>query len=303
MRNRRLVLLAMVLAICCLAPAGAWAGSRLTFTRTIPPPHDLGNAKHLVFIYALGDSDRVRVFVDSLTGVLSRSDFFAVDDVTERSQHLFGVKPDDPVFQDLRKHHPAEVYVGVTLFTCESVEKSSEGTARTETGRESVTRRWTEARCSTRVDLMDGTTVKRLLSFHVRGDGSSVPSATPSDDDRDHALDEAARHAAIAASEMITPRRVRESIELDESVASFDEANSWLDAGQLERARAVFETAARAGGAAAHFDLAAVCEALGDLDCARSHYEEAQKTAPKEERFRAELRRFKRRAAEATVRP
>jgi hypothetical protein len=303
MLTRRFVLLAMVFAMSCLAPARAWAAPRLTFTRTVPPPHDLGGARHLVFIYALGDSDRVRGFVDSFTSLLSRSDFFAVDDVTERSQHLFGAKPGDPVLQDLRKHHPAEVYLGVTLFTCDSVEKSSEGSTRTESGRESVTRRWTEARCSTRVDIMDGTTVKRLLSFHVRGDGTSVPSASPSDDDRDHALDEAARHAAIAAAEMITPRRVHEVIELDDSPPGFDEAISWVDAGRLEQARAVFETAVRTGGAAAHFDLAAVCEALDDIDCAKTHYEEALKLAPKEERFRAELRRFRRRVAEGQGKP
>jgi hypothetical protein len=269
----------------------------------VAPPHDLGGARHLVFIYALGDSDRVRGFLDFFSSLLSRSDFFAVDDITERSQHFFGAKPGDPVFQDLRKHHPAEVYLGVTLFTCDSVEKSSEGTARTESGRETVKRHWTEARCSTRVDVIDGTTLERLLSFHVRGDGTSVPSASPSDDDRDHALDEAARHTAIAAAEMITPRRVRESIELDDSAPGFDEANSWLDAGQLERARAVFETAVHTGGAAAHFDLAAVCEALDDLGCAKRHYEEAQRLAPKEERFRSELRRFRRRVAEIRAKP
>jgi hypothetical protein len=303
MHTRRLVLLAMVFAMACLAPAPLRAASRLTFTRTVPPPHDLHGAKHLVFIYALGDSDRIRDFVDSLTSLLSRSEFFAVDDVTERSQHLFGAKPGDPQIKALHKHHPADLYLGVTLFTCDSVEKSSEGTARTESGRESVTRHWTEARCSTRVDVMDGTTMKRQFSLHVRGDGTSVPSATPSPDDHGHALDEAARHTAIAAAEMITPRRVREAIELDDSAARFDEANSWLDAGQLDRAREVFEAVSHNGSAAAHFDLAAVCEALEDLDCAQSHYEQAQKLAPHDERFRAELRRFHRRVVDGHAKP
>lgn len=288
---------ALSLAVCASA-VPAMGAERLTFTRTIPSPHDLGNAHHFVFIYALGDSDKMRLFVDTVASQISRLDDMDVEDVTDRGQHLFGT-PDERVLHELHKRHPADAYLGVKRFTCHSDTHTS---ASERKDAQHHDRRWIEATCEARLDVLDGASLQRLFAIDLHGKGASVPAETLALDDEDHALDEAARHAALDAVENIAPRRVKESIELDESAPGFDEAIVRIYAGQYDQARTVFQNAQAHGGpsAALHFDIAAVCEAAGDLACARMHYEQAQALAPADKRFRRELKMFLRRASEAT---
>ena len=108
------------------------------------------------------------------------------------------------------------------------------------------------------------------------------------DEDRGVALEQAARYAAIEASESILPRRVRESIELDESAPEFDRGAAMIDAGRLDAARTLWESELTRNDASAalHYDVGAVCEAIGDLGCAREHYREASRIAPGEIKYR-----------------
>ena len=132
----------------------------------------------------------------------------------------------------------------------------------------------------------------------MRGEGTSPRSVNElTADERGIAIEQAARYAAISASEAITPRRVRESIELDDTAPSFGEALAMIHADRLGDARAILETALRQhpSSAALHFELAAVCEAMGALQAARDHFGEALRTSPKSHQYRSELDLFKRR--------
>ena len=57
------------------------------------------------------------------------------------------------------------------------------------------------------------------------------------------------------------------------------------------------ESLERQDSAALFFDLAAVSEAIGDVDGARGYYERAVRLSPKERRYRTEFRLFRRRNA------
>jgi len=74
-----------------------------------------------------------------------------------------------------------------------------------------------DAVCMARIDVM-AADMKRISTFYGRGEGTSTRVETISDEERDLAVNVAARYAAVDAAERITPRRVREVIPLDEPV-------------------------------------------------------------------------------------
>lgn len=277
-------------------PVLAAAAPRLNFVRTVPALHDLGGER-VTILYAIGDSDRVQTFLDIFTEHANRSSVLKVENGVEHGQHVVGAKTDDTTLRRIRRDHPADVYLGVNAFTCTMTDRGGEGSERDTTG-ERVKRHhvWTDAVCSARIDVLDAN-AKRTLSFAVRGEGTSPRVAELGDDERGIALDQATRYAALSASEGISPRRVRESIELDDTAPSFGEVLAMIHSERLGDARAILETALRQHpeSAALHFDLAAVCEALGDLQGARDHYREAMRLSPKSQQYRTQLDLFKRR--------
>src|SRR5262249_1027884 len=103
----------------------------------------------------------------------------------------------------------------------------------------------------------------------------------------------AARYAALNAAEMITPRVVKETIELEERAPSFEEGMAMIDANRLQDARAIWEVALQRNrnSAALNYNLAAVCEAAGDAASAKKYFQSAVRLAPNESRYRAEMRR------------
>jgi Tfp pilus assembly protein PilF len=70
-----------------------------------------------------------------------------------------------------------------------------------------------------------------------------------------------------------------------------------IQADRLGDARAILEIGLRQhpSSSALHFDMAAVCEALGDLQAARDHFREALRIAPDSKQYRSELDLFRRR--------
>ena len=86
-------------------------------------------------------------------------------------------------------------------------------------------------------------------------------------------------------------------IPLEETAPAFDEGMALIDSGRVAEARARWEAALRnePRNAALHFNLAAVCEALGDRKAAQGHYTAARSLAPKEERYASEMRLFEKR--------
>ena len=156
---------------------------------------------------------------------------------------------------------------------------------------------WVDAVCRARIDVIQPSTAKRLFAFEVKGEGTSPRVVEITDEDRGIAFEQAARYAALDASEAITPRQIRESIELDENAPSFDDGFAMVTSERFEDARAIWQAAAvrHRDSAPLYFNLGAVSEAMGDLTAARDYFEKAANLAPKERRYATELRLFHRR--------
>src|SRR5260370_9869497 len=212
---------------CCIALAMALlaslalAGSpRISFVRTIPPAHDLGSST-VALIYAIGDSDKINTFVDVFVDHANRT--LRIENDIERRQHLVGQQIDEATFRTIHREHPADLYLGINIFTCSLTERGAEGSERDVDGARIKRRHvWADAACSVRLDVLSGTSGKRLFSFSVRGEGTSPRVAALPDDERGIAVDQAARYAAVAADETIPPPNVPEAIELDKTAPAFD---------------------------------------------------------------------------------
>lgn len=270
------------------------AGPRLTFVRTLAAPHDLGHARRIALIYSLGDNDKVGTFVDVFVEQANRGPLH-LDNAAD--QHLIGDRPDDATIRRVRKDHPADVYLGVKEFTCTLAEREGEGSTYNYDGQRVKQKQvWADARCTARVDILSPE-LQRRVSFQVKGEGTSPRVQSLTDEERAIALEQAARYAAVDAAEAVTPRDVRESIELDDAAPGFDEAWAAIDASRLRDAREIWEAELKKhrDSAALQYDLGAVAEAMGDVEAARRYYLEARRLSPRESRYKAELEMFLRR--------
>lgn len=266
------------LSLCLVAPLAFAASPRIAFERVLPAPHDIGRNRDVAIVHAIGDSPKIETFIEHFVDQANHSGFHRIRDARNATG-------------------PADVYLVIKEFTCESATREGEGSVRDYEGKR-VKRmlRWQEAVCRTRVDVMSNQ-MKRVSSFHGKGEGISPRTDRITDEERDIALSLAARYAAVDAAEQITPRRVKEIIPLDETAPAFDEGMVLIDSGRIAEARGRWETALRQRprNAALHFNLAAVCEALGDRNAAQRHYAAARQLAPREERYASEMRLFERR--------
>lgn len=282
--------------VALLLPVLAAAAPRLNFIRNVAPLHELAGER-VTILYAIGDSDKIDTFLDVFTDHANRAETLKVENAVQHGQHVVGASTDELVLRRIRREHPADVYLGINAFTCTMTDHEGEGSER-DTAGERVKRHhvWTDAVCSARIDVLDAN-AKRVLSFPVRGEGTSPRVGELTAEERGVALEQAARYAALSAAESVTPRRVRESIELDDSAPQFDEALAMIHSERLRDARAILETALRqhSDSAALHFDIAAVCEASGDLQAARDHFREALRLSPNTKQYRSEMHMFRRR--------
>lgn len=268
---RRLLLVLAAPFVLALSP-------RITFERVMPAPHDLGHAEEIAIVHAIGDTTAVDTFVDKFVEQTNASGFLRVRDAR-------------------RTTGPADAYLAVKAFTCQSTPREGEGSARDYEGNRVKRKQlWYDAICTVRVDVM-AADMKRVSTFYGKGEGTSQRVEQLTDDERVLAENVAAKYAAVDAAERITPRRVREIIPLDETSPAFEEAMSLIDAGRFQEARAIWTDALRKQprNAALHFNLAAVSEALGDRKAADAHYIAAHELAPKEDRYANGLRSFQRR--------
>jgi Flp pilus assembly protein TadD len=273
MRRPAALLLALVAAPLLFA-----APPRLAFDRILPAAHDLGRARDLALVHAVGNSEATDAFVENFVDQVNHSGFLHARDARDSTG-------------------AADAYLALQTFACETFNREGEGSTRDSAGnRVKRKQTWVDAVCTARVDVMSAD-MHRLSSFYGRGEGTSSRVEELSDDERQTAVRQAARYAAIDAAERITPRRVPEHVSLDESAPAFDDGMLHIESGRLSDARAAWESALRRHprNAALHFNLAADCEALGDRKAARAHYTAANELAPKEERYASEMRLFARR--------
>ena len=273
-----------------LQAAAAFAtGPYIAFTRVIPPPHDLAPVQRVAVIYAIGDSEKIGSFVEHFVEYVDRSGTLRVENAVENNQHLAAL--DDRALKRLRHDHPADAYISVALFTCSGAERHAEGSERGVDGeRIRKVHNWVDASCLARLDVRSDTG-HRLLSFLAHGEGTSPRAAVLTEEERDVAYEQAARYAALNAADMITPRNVRETIELDDSAPSFEEGMAMVRAERLQDARAIWEVALRQhrDSAPLYFDLAAICEATGDLAAAHRYFQSAIRLSPSDRHYREEF--------------
>ena len=281
--------------------ASAAAAPRVAFVRTIAPLHNLGGSE-VVIIYALGDTPKLDTFLDTFLDRTNRSEELRIAAELDHIKTLHGEFPDRLTIQRIRREHPADVYLGVNHFTCTTTQRGAEGSEHT-TGGERIRRHhmWADAVCKGRMDVIDPATARRLFSFEVRGEGTSPRVTGVTEEERNIAVEQAAHFAASQAAEMVTPRRIRESIELDARAPEMDRAMLLIDAGRLAAARNVWnrELEHAPDSAPLHFNVAAVSEAMGEVDVARDHYRAAVRLAPKERWYQLETKMFERRTSGA----
>lgn len=261
-----------------LAPLALAVSPRIAFERVLPAPHDLGQNRDIAIVHAVSDSPMLEPFVEHFLDQTNHSGFHRIRDAR-------------------RATGPADAYLVIKMFRCESATREGEGSVRDYAGnRVKRTVKWQDAVCSVRVDVMSRE-MKWQSTFYGKGEGTSPRVLEVSDEEREIALVQAARYAAVDAAEKITPRRVKEMIPLEETAPAFDEGMSLIDSGRIAEARARWEEALRKDprNAALHFNLAAVCEALGDRKAAQGHYTAARALAPKEVRYASEMRLFEKR--------
>jgi tetratricopeptide (TPR) repeat protein len=276
--------------------AAAFAiGPHVTFTRMVPAAHDVSPARSIAIVYAIGDNQKIASFIDDFVDSIDRSGTLRVQNAVENNQHLTNF--DGAAMRRLRREHPADAYVGVSLFTCEGAEKSAEGSERGFDG-ERVKRvhRWIDVACLARIDVRSDNG-RRLVSYTAHGEGTSPRVSLLGAEERNIAYEQAARYTAHNAAEMITPRVIRETIELDANAPSFDEAMAMIRSDRLGDARAIWEVTLRKrrDSAPLYYDLGAVCEAMGDNEAAHRYLQSAVRLAPAERQYRQELQLLQRR--------
>jgi len=258
------VLLAVLFHL-AVAPLALASPPRISFERIRPAAHDLGRARDLAIVHAVGDTDVIDTFVEVFVDEVNHSGFLEARD----SRFSTG---------------PADAYLAVKRFSCETFNREGEGTVRDHDGKRIRRKQvWVDAVCSARVDVM-GRDMKLVSSFYGRGEGASSRVDELSDDELGTAVQQAARYAAINAADRIMPKRVRDHIPLDESAPAFDEGWAMIENGRVRDARLHWEAALKQHprSAALHANLAAVCEALGDLKSAEQHKKAARVLAASE---------------------
>ncbi len=273
MRPRGFALFVAVL----VAPVLGAVSPRVTFERVLPAPHDLGAAEEIALVQAVGDSPKIASFVDHFLHQTNRSGMLRLRDMRGRTE-------------------PADAFLAVRSFRCTTEPRGAEESVYDVDGKRVKRRQvWVEASCSGRMEVLTASGARS--SFAIKGEGSSAHVGELTDEEREDALEHAARYAALDAAEKITPRRVRESIILDDTAPAFEEGLAMIEAERLAEARKLWEEAMarQPRSAALHYNLAAVCEALGDRKAAEQHYIAARELAPRETRYASELKLFQRR--------
>src|SRR6185503_20419666 len=114
-----------------------------------------------------------------------------------------------PKYVEQRYH--ADAYLRIDAFRCTSTERTGQGSSYNVDGdRVRSALKWIDSVCIAHVDALGKDRKTKMVEFTVQGEGTSPRAERVTAEDRDIAEDQAARYAAIAAAERITPRRVRE---------------------------------------------------------------------------------------------
>lgn len=260
------------------APATLALSPRIAFERVMPATQDLGDAHDVAIINAATNDAHVETFIDELVHHANRAGAVTLRDARATTG-------------------PGDAHLDIKMFRCETAVRESEAGMRDADGNRVKHHVFqVDAVCAARIEVLSRF-LKPRSTFFAKGEGTSPRMEAVSDEGRENALQDAARYAAIDAAERITPRRVRESISLDDTAPAFEEGMAMIHAARFGDARAIWQKAMQTQprSAALRFNLAAVCEAMGDRRAAEVHYNAARQLAPAEPRYANELKLFARR--------
>lgn len=236
--------------------------ARITFARTSPPLHKFDAPSNRITLLRLEGT------TDECSHVFLRGDLIKL--VKETGAVLEDVSFKKGTLDERRAMAPADLYLASESCACRA-QKRTEGDST-----------WYAATCQAEVRLTDGRDGKDLGVVTINGTA----------DDRTDVLDFAAfitagRNMIGHLVKMIRPFEQQLVFDTDRKVPGEKEAARFIKAKDYAGARDVWEQALtqNPGNAAIHFNLAAVTEALGQIEEARKHYEEAVRLAPAEEKY------------------
>ena len=256
MRNRWLFVAALV-------AASEVEAARIVFTRTVPPKHVYDAPSNRIALLRMEGrtAECAHVFLRIEFRDSIKATGATLEDVSHLKTTIEGRRAGAP---------PSDLYLQSEDCVCQSAQRPvGNGTS------------WYAGACRARVRLTDAS--GRDLGV-VTVDGKSEEKT----DVVDFAAHiSAGREMMRQLAKMIRPHQSRLVIDTDRDVPGEKQAAKLLKKNDYAGARAIWERelVSAPNDAALHFAIAGTADAMGDVDAARKHYEEAVRLAPDNERY------------------
>jgi hypothetical protein len=272
----------------------AGCGPSVSVTRLVPPPYNLGPARKLVLVEVVGPgrwrSDASRYFHDAVAS----GGVFQLENATGAGIRLslLGEGEAARTAKAFRSEWPADVYVGLDVSGVTSKMRSKKEKVKAKDGTETErTRYWAEGTCEVELTLLDARTGALLARYSTDETRTTSRSDSAADGLLRDAEAAAVQAAVAAAVHQFTPRRVSETLPLDDEAPDAKAGIERIEAGDLPGARRLWEATLQRAPSDARllYNLGVVSEALGDPKAAGEYYEDAIRLAPGEPKFRRAL--------------
>jgi tetratricopeptide (TPR) repeat protein len=247
-----------VVAVLAVGPAQA---AKVTFTRTVPPRHKFDAPSNRIALLSLegrtAECAHPFLRIELINAI--KASGAALEDVS----HL------KTTVEARRAATPADLYLTSEDCVCRSERRPvGDGTY------------WYAGACAARIRLSD-----------AKGRDLGVVALSGTSAEKTDVLDFGAhissgKEMMRQLAKMIRPHETTVVVETDRKAPGEKEAAGLIKKKDFAGARTVWERelTANPDHAAIHFSLAAVTEALGDIDAARKHYQEAVRLGPHEEK-------------------
>lgn len=202
--------------------------------------------------------------------------------------------PSSDVSRAFLRRFPGDLYVRAAVSRAGALRRVDEIVTRGgEWGEPKTFLLWAEGYCDATVDLFDAREGNMAAHLEVQGLADSPKHSWWDNMWRYTTTMEAKQQAALRAVRRFLPRRVTTAVALERRAPSFADGLAKVKAGQLSEARVIWEAALKTNpdSAALHYNIAVVCEALGDNVAAVSHLKRALALAPSKANYLRALAR------------
>ena len=289
---------------CALLLLAVSCGPSVTVRRLVPAPYNLGPAKRLVLVETVGPYAARSLVTSRFVSAVRAGGIFQIADATGEDIRISQLGSGEAAREAraFRRDWPADVYVRLEVAELEARRRSETKKQKDRDGNEFETKRfWAEAVCELQVAMMDGRNGRDVATYRVHETRRSERKDSWNARLLEHATDAAADAAVAEAVDQFTPRRVDESLSLDEKAPLAEEGIRLIEAGDPRGARHLWEKALEAHpeDARLYYNLGAVSEAVGDPRAAREYYEDAIRLNPSEENYRRALEALDQRQRDA----